>query len=283
LWETTIGLREDSEAEKFLDNENAQRATAVAATAKRQEVSARALSSGELKSQEAKRSVFTARESAPTIQRHVDISGRGPQRIGLIALLSAAAVAIGIGAYVLLHKTSDPTSKLTTSIPNAAPNRITPDTPASVPGAPTSQANELAAGAAKSTSTANGTNGAITRKEALSPGTATDAATAKPKADAAKLPARKPVPAESAATAESSRPKISAPAPLPVPPEHDVAPASQQQESATPVRTDPIPAGVSPAAEGEPDARAQSLAEPEPEPADAAPAVPTFTDAPRVN
>ena len=134
LWETTIGLREDTEAEKFLDNENMQRATAAVAATKRQEPSVRALSSGETKSQEAKRSVFTARESAPTIQQHREVSGRNPG-VGLIALLSAGAVAITIGVYVMLHKTNDATPKITPSIPNSAPLRTTPDALTNTPAA----------------------------------------------------------------------------------------------------------------------------------------------------
>ena len=287
LWETTIGLREDSEAEKFLDNENAQRATATtAATAKRQETNARAQSSGEIRSQEAKRSVFTARESAPTIQRHVDVSGRGSQRIGLIALLSAGAVAVGIGAYVMLHKTSNSTPQLTTSIPTTAPNRVTSDSP-NMLGAPApavSQAKEPgAAGITKSTSLNNGTNGAITRKEILLPNAVSNSATAKPKADAVPLPVRKSAPdkprGDAPATTVPSSAITSEPAPLKETPEHDTKPAPQLQESTTSARTAPAPIGTD-SAGAEPGERAQPLGEPA---QDLAPAVPSFTDAPRVN
>jgi len=292
LWETTIGLREDSEAEKFLDNENVQRATAAAASVKRQEANARSQPSGEFKSPEAKRSVFTARETAPTIQRHVEVSSGGSPRIGLIALLSAAAVAVSIGAYVMLHKTSTTTPKLTTSIPGAGSNRATPDAQSSTLGAPaptaaTSQANEPAAGTAKSAAFASGGNGAIiARKEAVPPNTVADAIPAKSKADAAKLPARKPAPTDkplddTPATTEASHAKPSESAPVLKAPEHDNTPASQLRESATPARTVPPATGTAPAAGGEPDGQAQPFAEPAP--GDAPPVVPTFSDAPRVN
>ena len=283
LWETTIGLREDSEAEKFLDNEDAQRATAAAATAKRQEMSAsaRALSSGELKSQDAKRSVFTARESAPTVQRHVDNSGHGPQRMGLIAALAAAAVAIGIGAYVLMHKTGTSTAKLTTSSPSAAPNRVTTEAPTNLPAMLTPQTSEPAPATGKSTPATNSGNGAITRKETVLPSMAPDPSAMKPKTDI-KQPARKPAPADRAlgatpATLESSPANPSVTAPIPA--AHDNAPTSQMQESAAPMRTAPLQS-VTPAATGsEPDAQLNDA----PTPTEEKPVVPTFTDAPRVN
>ncbi len=275
LWETTIGLREDSEAEKFLDNENAQRANAAAATAKRQETNARALSSGELKSQEAKRSVFTARESAPTIQRHVDVSGRSSQRIGLIAALSAAAVAVGIGGYVVMHKPGASPAALTNNVTSTTtPARVAPDVPLNARGTPasatTAPASAPGIGAAKSPSSAGSGNGAITRKENLAP--TSDSIAGKAKAEVAKPPARKPVPVEqltgdASATTEPPRANASAPAPATIAPEHDIKPAASLPEPAT-LHAAPATSN------GELN---------EPAPADAAPVVPTFTDAPRVN
>ena len=279
LWETTIGLREDSEAEKFLDNENVQRATAAAAaTAKRQEPSMRAQSSGEIKAQEAKRSVFTARESAPAIQRHVDVSGRGSRRLGLIALLSVAAVAISSGAYVLLHKTSDATPKLTTSVPNAVSNRGASGETTHLPDSPAAAAN-APAGTAKSTALIPGANGAIARKEAMSPNAVTESAAVKPKADAVKSPVRKaatvaPALDAAPADAEPERAEISEPAPIPEESEQDVSPTLQLDKPALPARTVPVGSGT-------PDER--TVPPTEAIPVEATPVVPTFTDVPPVN
>jgi CRP-like cAMP-binding protein len=270
LWETTIGLREDSEAEKFLDNENVQRAATAAATVKQQEASARAVSSGELKPKETKRSVFTTRESAPTIQRHVDVSGRSPHYIGLIAVVSLAVVAAGIGAYVMMQKTGASTPKATMSTPNL----VAPDDLTSSPAASTSQINAPAA-TSKSTTLTNGSNGAITRKDAALPNTATDSVVAKPKVESAKLPARKSIPA--------SQPLTDAPAVLPsqapTAPEHDISTTSQ--ESAAPAHTAPPLMNIAPGTADERGEHTQPFAEP----AEVAPVpvVPSFTDAPRVN
>ncbi len=285
LWETTIGLREDSEAEKFLDNENVQRATAVAAATKRQETSARALASGNLKPQEANRSVFTARASAPTIQRRVDMSGRGTRRIGLITLLSAVAVTASIGAYVMLQS-GDATPQQTTGVPGATPGRISSDELANIlnspaPNAATLPGNEPAADTEKAIASPNSINGAITRKETALPNAAAEPTVAKPKTDAARLPARKPVPTDQARDAAAAITEAtSAPAPAPTAPEHDVSPSSQLQESATPTHTISVPMDASSTTQGGQDTRV----EPAP-PAEATPApvVPTFTDVPQVN
>lgn len=271
LWETTIGLREDSEAEKFLDNENAQRANAAAATAKRQETNARALSSGELKSQEAKRSVFTARESAPTIQRHMDVSDRSSQRIGLIAALSAAAVAVGIGGYVIMHKPgSFPVALTNSATSTTTPALVAPDVPLNARGTAaavtTAPAGAPRIGAAKSPSSIGSGNGAIIRKENLAP--TSDSVAGKAKAEIAKPPARKPVSMEqltgnTPAASEAPRANPSTPASAPMEPEHDIKAATSPPE----------PAALHAAPEEQD----------EPAPADAAPVVPTFTDAPRVN
>lgn len=265
LWETTIGLREDSEAEKFLDNENKQRAPAAAPTAKRQEPNPRAQASGELKTAETKRSVFTTRESAPTMQRHVGVASRGPQRIGLIALVAGALMAAGIGAYVMLHKINNAAPKSATSVTQTPPSQVTSDAATMTPSAATVPTHE----ATKSPALSN-SNAAITRKETVSPNAATGAVPSKQKTETAKSPVRKPAsvdPASSGtpATAEASPVKASAPAPLQAAPES--APTSQLQ--------------TSPNADGEPSQHAQPIAEPEP--AEATPVVPTFTDAPRVN
>lgn len=269
LWETTIGLREDSEAEKFLDNENAQRATVAAAAAKQQAATARAVASGELKPKETKRSVFTTRESAPTIQRHVDVSGRSPHYIGLIAVVSVAVVAAGIGAYVIMHKSGTSTPKAAMS----APNLVAPDALTSSHAGTTSPINAIDAATSKSTTLANGGNGAVNRKDAALPTTTTDSIVAKPKVESARLTARKSIPA--------SQPPIAAPTALPsqtqTAPEHDISAASQ--ESATPARAAPSPMNIAPGTADEPDEHIQPLAEP----AEVAPVVPSFTDAPRVN
>lgn len=287
LWETTIGLREDSEAEKFLDNENVQRATAAAAaTAKRQEPTLRAQSSGEIKAQEVKRSVFTARESAPVLQRHVDVSSRGSRHLGLIALLSVAAVAISSGAYVLLHKSGDATPETTNSVPNAMPNRGVSGEITNAPATSRSQTNEPAVGSTKSTASVPVANGAITRKEPVLPTGATDSAAVKPKADAVKPPVRKAEPTAPAvdaapAAADPEGAEISEPAAITEEAEHDIAPVPQLEKSALPPRAIPVPLGAAPANSG-------TLDEPTPPPAESAPAeaapvVPTFTDAPPVN
>ena len=287
LWETTIGLREDSEAEKFLDTENAQRPTAASQpTAKRHEGNTRLQSSGEFKSQDIKRSVFTARESAPTIQRHVDVSGRSSQHIGLITLLSAVAVAIGVGSYAMLHKPGTSTPELTTSIPTATIHRVIPtDSPTNTLGAPPSAAATLQAkepvstSGTKSTSVNNASQGAITRKEILLP----DPITVKPKAEVAKIPARKMIPAEkplrdTPTPTEPSGVLTSQPAPLQETSEQDKS-APQILESASPARTAPTPINTNPSG-GELNERAQPGVEAAPEPANV---VPTFTDAPQVN
>lgn len=269
LWETTIGLREDSEAEKFLDNENAQRATSAAAAAKRQETNARAHASGELKNPEIKRSVFTTRESAPTIQRHVEVSGRGPQRIGIIALLSVAGIAAGIGAYVLLHKAGNSPTKLAPTIVNPAPGGATSGVPVTLDAIPAPTNEQVDRNPKASTATSNG-NGAITRKETHPTAAATTAAPTKQKVEATKLPARKAAPINQApsttpGTEEPPVLKSTAPAPQQAAPES--APTSQSR--------------TVPSAGSEPSERAQPAAEPAP--AETAPVVPSFSDAPRVN
>lgn len=291
LWETTIGLREDSEAEKFLDNEKGQRATAsAAATAKRHDSNAKALSSGEIKSQEAKRSVFTARESAPTVQRHVDVSDRKSQRIGLIALVSAVVVAGGISAYVMLHKTSNPLPKVTTVIP-VTPNAVLPGAPTDASETPAPAAvkppvKEFNAGT-KSPSSSTGSNGAITR---LLPAAVTDPAAAKPKTEAAKLPPSKAMPVEKplgattvVAPQDAVKPGAikSEPAPLQEAPLSESKPAALLQESPAPAHNAPMPTDSLAPAHSEAGEHAPSLKDPKRD--DAEPPVPTFTDSPRIN
>ncbi|MBI3774015.1 MAG: hypothetical protein HY273_00405, partial [Gammaproteobacteria bacterium] len=271
LWETTIGLREDSEAEKFLDNENAQRATAAAVTAKRQENNTRAQASGELKNPEIKRSVFTTRESAPTIQRHVDVASHGPQRIVLIALLSVAGIAAGIGAYVLLHKAGNSPAKLTPSVINTAPGRVTPDLPVTLDAVP-APANEPVERNTKSSTTTSNGNGAITRKEPQPTAAVPSTVPTKQKTEPAKSPERKAVPTNQVPL---TTPAIDEPPRLKA-----AAPAAQQ---ASPENVPTPQSGTAPGAGDDPSERTQPVAEPAQEPAETAPAVPSFSDAPHVN
>lgn len=291
LWETTIGLREDSQAEQFLDKENMQRAAQTPTP--RQETNARAASSGEFKAQEAKRSVFTSRESAPVIQRPIDVPERGLRRGHVIALLSAGAIVVAAGSYVMLHKNGNLIPQSTTDILNSMPMSTLPaNIPASVaPAAATSQIKDPAtAGTAKSTPSINAANGAITRKEALSPNAVIEPVVAKPKADAGKLSIRQPMappstgksPQEPSVTAMPPKVPASEPASLQETTKDEVKSAPLLQEPAMPARPAPATAAGSPSSSNEPNEHAQPSGEsPPPE---AAPAVvPTFTDRPQIN
>lgn len=285
LWETTIGLREDSQAEQFLDEENIQRAAQPPAP-HQAATTAHAVSSGEFKAQEAKRSVFTSRESAPVIQRHIDVPNRGLRRGHVIALLSAGAMVVAACGYIMLHKNGNLIPQSTTGVLNSTPMSTLPE---NTPPAAASQTKDSATtGTTKSTPST--TNGAITRKEALSPSAVLEPVVAKPKADAGKLSVRQPMAPTStekspeAPSVTTAPPKVTAsePASLQETTKDEAKPAPLLQEATMPARTAPATAAGSPPFSNEPNEHAQPSGE-SPPPEIAPAVVPTFTDRPQIN
>lgn len=169
LWETTIGLRDDVEAEKELGNLQPAETRAPEPPAPekaRIEPTMRALSSGELRMQEAKRSVFTSREASTTsTQRRADIPERSGNSVALVTAVVVAVVAVA-GTYLVMNNADDTKQKISNVLEKASNLR-----PASAPTLDTKTISTPATTAtvpktgAKSAEDPSNSNGAIQRKE----------------------------------------------------------------------------------------------------------------------
>jgi hypothetical protein len=88
----------------------------------------RALSSGELRMQEAKRSVFTTREAATTsTQRRMDTPQRGSNKAVIFAALTAAALAVGV-TYVAMDDSGAVKEKVSRAVEKTATRIMEPAT-----------------------------------------------------------------------------------------------------------------------------------------------------------